>query len=132
MKQLFSPMLLVLALSGCATVPSSLSPAGAIVFKANEGVVAIGTVQHAALALNAVVDCGGTVVISPCQKALSDANTRVVVDASTAALTTIKAVPEGWKATALTAAHTIEQKLDQAGKAELSAYLKALETIAGQ
>lgn len=115
---------------GCATVPP-LPPGGQALRTANEVVVALGTLQHAAIELNKVTDCGGVVVISPCQKLVSDANATIVVDAVTDALTTIKATPSGWKATASVALDRISTRLDAAGKGKLSAYINALKTIAG-
>ena len=58
MKSLFAVVCLTLALSlGCTHAPPSLSPAGARLYQANEVVVAIGTLQHAAIELNKVQVC---------------------------------------------------------------------------
>lgn len=120
---------LVLALSiGCTHAPPSLSPAGARVYQANEVVVAIGTLQHAAIELNKTQVCPTP---ATCHPLLLDANTKVVVDASTAALTTIKATPDGWKAAASALLTQITTRLDAAGKTQLSAYVQVVTQIAG-
>lgn len=117
---------LLLCLSGCAgNAPPSLTPAGVRIWQANEAVVAIGSVQHVAIALNGVQRCEAPPNDSVCAPVLSDANTRVVVNTVTAALKTIEAVPSGWKATATEALTQIGARLDAAGQSRLSAYLAA-------
>lgn len=114
---------------GCTThTPPSLSPAGARLYQANEVVVAIGTLQHAAIELNKVQVCPQP---TSCHPLLVDADTRVVVDASTTALTTLKATPDGWKAAATALLTQIESRLDAAGKTQLAAYLQVVRTMAG-
>lgn len=111
----------------CAPVPSSLSPQGAAVYKANEVVVALGTLQHVAIELNKTCQTP----TPPCQPILPEADTRIVVDAVTDALTTLKAGPDNWKAMASAALTRIDTRLDAAGKGRLSAYIQAVKTIAG-
>lgn len=126
MRKLQISVLTLLLSMGCAKAPASLSPQGAAVFKANEAVVALGTLQHAAIELNALKTCD---VQKVCTPVLSDANTRVVVDSVEAALKTIRAVPDGWKATAGTALQQIQLKLDQSGRLKISAYVTAARTV---
>lgn len=118
----------VLALSlSCSHPPVSLSPAGARLYQANEVVVAIGTLQHAAIELNKTQVCNPP----PCHALLADANTRIVVDAVADGLTTIKATPDGWKAATSVLLDRITARLDAAGKTELAGYVQAVKTIAG-
>lgn len=128
MKRTVSIALVLLALTGCTHAPPSLSPAGARLYQANEVVVAIGTLQHAAIELNKVQVCPAP---ATCHSLLIDANTKVVVDASTAALTTIKATPDGWKAAASALLTQVTARLDAAGKTQLAAYVQVVSQIAG-
>lgn len=119
-------LVLALVLSGCAkNAPPTLTPAGIRIWQANEAVVAIGVLQDVAIRLNAIEVCEP----APCRPLLSDANTRTVVDAVTVALTTIRAVPSGWKATTAAALEQIESKLDDLGKPKLRAYLTAARAV---
>lgn len=127
MRSLTLSLTLALALVGsaCAKTPPSLTPVGVKYFQANRGIVAIGTVQHVAIELNKVQIC----TPEPCHPLLSEANTRIVVDATTDTITTITATPEGWKPTLDTGLKRIEDRLDAAGKTELAAYLAAARAI---
>lgn len=125
MRKLVTALVLALTVA-CAKTPPNLDPTGALTFQANEAVVAVGTVQHAAIQLNEVRVCDAAAVCTPL---LSDANTRIVVEASTDALTTIRKVPSGWKATSLAAMERIQLRLDAAGKEKLSVYVTAAITI---
>ena len=109
----------------CASAPPTLSPQAAIAYRANNVVVAIGAVQHAAVALNGVQTCEP----APCHPILSDANTRIVVDASTTALTAIRSAPDGAKATAVTALEQIERQLDAFGLQQLQPYVQAARAV---
>lgn len=122
-----SIVVLLLAV-GCAKAPPTLSPAGTQIWQANEAVVALGTLQHVAIELNALKVCAAPPATT-CSPVLSDANTRTVVDTVTAALLTIKQVPTGWKATATAALTQIEQRLDALGKAKVAAYVGAARTV---
>lgn len=117
--------ILVFAASCAKHAPPSLSPAGVKIWQANEVVVAIGTLQRAAIQLNGVQVCEP----APCHPLLSDHNTGVVVDSVTVALKTIDAAPGGWRVTATTAIDAIEQALDFTGRTKLRAYLEAARTI---
>ena len=112
MKVYWSILLVGLLFVGCArNAPSSLSPAGVRLYQANEVAVGLGTLQHAAIELNKVQRCDP----APCQPLLSDQNTRIVIEAVTDGLTTLRAVPDGWKATGLAVTQRIEGRLDAAG-----------------
>ena len=109
-----------LCLSGCRPAPPNLPPESVVVWKANEAVVAVGTVQHVAIELNKVLICDPT-----CHGVLSDKNTGIVVDAVRRILLTIQQVPNGWKQTALLGLDQIDAALDDAGKGKLKAYTAA-------
>src|SRR3990167_6568803 len=97
MRRLILAVGLALSLSGCAKPPPNLPAADVAIWKANEVVVALGTAQHAAIALKAVQVCPQP---TACHPLLSTRNTGIVVDAVEDALLTIQAVPGGWLATA--------------------------------
>ena len=127
MKRLVLAALLLVS-TACAT--AGLTRVAAAYQRADEGVVAIGTVQHAAIELNKINICPTPPATEPaCHKLLSDANTGIVVDAATDALTTMKAAPAGWKVAVTTAIDRITLRLDAAGKHEVSAYLTAARAI---
>jgi hypothetical protein len=113
-----------LTFSGCAKAPPTLPPATALLWQANEAAVAIGTVQHTAIELNKIDVCD-TATPQKCHRLLSDKNTGIVVDAVTAALVTIRNLPNGWKPTTLAALDQIDAALDEYGKAKLKAYTAA-------
>lgn len=122
---LCSALVVVLLLAAaCAKAPATLTPVGVLSWQANQAVVAIGTVQHAAIQLNDIDRCDPT-----CVPLLSDANTRLVVDISTAAFNTIRAVPSGWKATTLAALEQMAAGLDTSGRTTLAAYVQTARTI---
>lgn len=117
---------LCLSLSACASkAPSSLSPAGVRIWQADQAVVALGTVQHVAIGLNAIQKCDP----APCHPLLSNANTGIVIDAVTDGVNTIKAIPSGWKATAMAALDRIAGRLDAAGQSDLAAYVEAARAV---
>lgn len=125
-RRRFLTVSLVVLLSSCAgKAPVGLDPAAIKIWEANEAAVGLGTLQHAAIELNKVQQCDP----APCHPLLSDANTRIVVEAVTDGLTTIRAVPSGWKATAGAALDRVEQRLDAAGKTKLAAYVAAARSI---
>jgi len=126
MKRIALVVALLFVLPSCASkAPASLTPAGVIVWQANEVTVGLGTLQHVAIGLNEVQMCEPL----PCHPLLSTNNTGIVVDAVTDGLTALKKVPEGWRATGLEAIQRIEARLDAAGKTKLSAYLAAARTV---
>ena len=114
----------VVVMAGCAKAPPSLSPAGVRIWQANEGVVALGTVQHTAIELNKIQVCDPA-----CHPLVSDRNTGIVVDAVADGLKAIQRVPDGWKATAVVVLERIEGRLDAAGKEKLAAYVIAARTV---
>ena len=110
---------------GCAKAPPNLSPTGPRTFQANQAVVALGTVQHAAIELNKVQVC----TPAPCHPLFSDRNTAIVVDNMTTAFNGIRGVPQGWKATALSSLRAVQMRLDAEGKASIAAYLDMAITL---
>lgn len=110
---------------GCAKAPPNLSPVGQRTYQANQAVVALGTVQHAAIELNKIQVC----TPAPCHPLLSDKNTALVVDNMTTAFNGIRGVPSGWKATALTALQSVQMRLDAEGKSSIAAYLDMAITL---
>ena len=104
--------------SACASraTIAALPPGGAVLVRAREAAVAVGTIQHVAIEL---------------QKSdlLSEANTRIVVDAASDILNSIRALPEGWKAVTDVGIQRIEARLDAAGKTKLKPYLEAARII---
>lgn len=122
-------LLMLLALPGCASrAPASLTPTGVLSWQANEVTVGLGTLQHAAIQLNGFQICEP----APCRPLLSRDNTEIVVDAVTDGITTLKKVPEGWRATGLAAVQRIETRLDAAGKTKLASYLAAARSVIEQ
>lgn len=111
--------------SGCAKAPPNLPPDTLVVWKANEAVVAIGTVQHVAIELNKILICDPPPNQTNCHSVLSDKNTGIVVDAVRKVLLTIQQVPSGWRQTVLTGLDQIDAALDELGKAKLKAYTAA-------
>jgi hypothetical protein len=105
-----------------------MTPEQTKLWQANEVVVALGTLQHAAIGLNGVNVCAAD---NPqnCHPIVSDHNTGIVVDNVTSALKTIRAVPDGWNATANAAITQIEQRLDAAGKSSLNPYIEAARAV---
>ena len=122
-----STILLLVVLAACAKAPPDLPAADLLLFKADQAQVAIGTAQHAAIELNKIKVCptGPT----SCHPLLSDANTKIVIDAVANAVKAIQAVPNGWLATSHTVLATITQRLDQAGKTTFGSYVTAAGAI---
>jgi hypothetical protein len=125
MKQVFLVVVVALSLSCGGTVPPTLTPQAAIAYRANTVIVAIGSLQHAGIALNGVQTCDPT----GCHPILSDANTRIIVDAATSALETIRSSPDGAKATAVTALAQIERQLDAFGLQQVKPYVQAARAV---
>lgn len=116
--------------TGCSlNPPPSLSPVGATKWQANRVVVELITLQRAAIALNELTICPVVGDPTKCYVALSDQNTRIVVDACEDAGLVLKAVPDGWPQTAATAIDRIRKRLDANGHIELDPYLEAAETV---
>jgi hypothetical protein len=132
--RLVSLLLVCLCLTfstSCAKAPPNLPPDTLVVWKANEAVVAIGTVQHVAIELNKILMCEAPPNQTKCHAVLSDKNTGVVVDAVRKVLLTIQQVPSGWKQTVLTGLDQIDAALDDAGKGKLKAYTAAARVTIG-
>lgn len=122
-------LILILALlvtSACVhpAPGTSLPPGADVILTAKQAVIAIGTVQHAAIELNKIQQCDAATP-PVCHPFLSTQNTTVVVDAATDALTAMKAIPSGWKATSDAALARMQLRLDAAGKTQLATYLSA-------
>lgn len=109
----------------CAKAPPQLPAGDVILFQSRQAVVAIGTVQHAAIELNKIQVCPP----APCRPLLSDDNTRIVIDTVASGVTAIRAVPTGWRATTTTALTQISTRLDAAGKTTIAGYVQAANTI---
>lgn len=119
-------LLALLCVAGCASrAPASLTPAGVKLWQANEAVVAIGTMQRAAIGLNGIEVCEP----APCRPLLSDRNTRVVVNAVEVGIKTIQVAPTGWKAAADVALMEMRDNLDAPGHAKFGPYIEAARTI---
>lgn len=129
MKRVLFIALAIVIAAACGKTASSLTATGAAYQHADEGVVALGTLQHVAVELNKLQVCAPAPAPPACHPALSDHNTGVVVDAVTLALTTAKAAPAGWKATVNACVASINSLLDAAGKVEIAAYLNAALSI---
>jgi hypothetical protein len=125
---LMTPLLIAVALavgSSCAKAPPSLSPAGVQVWKLNEVVVSVGTIQHAAIELNKVQICEP----APCRPLLSDQNTRSVIDVVSVTLRTLRAIPQGWPAIVDSALVEITNRLDTFGQQKLKPYIEAVRVL---
>lgn len=116
---------------GCAKAPPTLTPAGTRAYYANEAVVAIGTLQHAAIELNKVQVCGepGTRTAATCHPLLSDANTSQVIDVVAVALKSLKTAPENWFTIANGALDQLGKVLDDTGRAKLKGYVEAARIV---
>lgn len=125
MRRHLAALLVALALAGCTQPPPTLSPAGIRDYRANEAVLAIGTVQAVAISLNGIQVCDP----APCRPLVSDRNTRRVIDAVEVALKTIQAAPNGWKTATLTAVTTIRAQLEPEALAKLDPYLVTVLTV---
>lgn len=123
----------VLALSvACAKAPPSLSPVGVRAWHANEAVVALGTLQHSVIQLNAIKVCDGPVSAegqATCHPMVSDRNTRIVVDAVTAGVKVIQEAPDGWRAITSAVLDQIGAELDTFGQSKLRIYIEAARVV---
>ena len=119
-------LIVCLSLSACASkAPPTLEPGALPIWQANEVQLAFGTLQRTAIGLNGIQRCDP----GPCHPLLSDANTRLVIDGTADVVLTLRSVPSGWKATAMAAVDRITQRLDAAGQAKLSTYLRAITAL---
>lgn len=77
---------------------------------ANEVVVALGTLQHAAIALNAITVCDpGTKIV--CHPFFSDEHTRATIDVTRSALEQIDELPARWNQATLTACDQLYERI---------------------
>lgn len=110
--------------SSCGHQPPTINPADLELWRARQAVIALGTVQRAAIALNETQACTPL----PCHPFLSDAHTKLVIDAVGDAVTAIRAAPNGWLAVARSAVQTIRQRVDaDPTAARLRPYLVGLD-----
>lgn len=120
-------ILLVVLLSACASkAPASLTPRTVPVWQANEVVVALTALEEAAIGFNReqICDEAGT-----CRAMLSDAYTRVVLEAAKDAVQTIRQTPAGWAAVGAAAIERIEMRLGAAGLTRLQPYIMAVRLV---
>lgn len=125
-------LILILAFSvaiGCAKVPPNLDPAAVPIWKANEVLVALGTLQHASIELNKQQVCP---TASTCRPLLSTPNKNIVVDAVVDTLKVMgPTAPVAWQGAVKRTLDVIESRLDAAGKTTLLPYIQAIKVIAG-
>jgi hypothetical protein len=129
-KSWFSTVVLSLVLfSGCAAhkPPPSLSGAGVAAWQANEALVALDTVMRSAIALNEVQVCGGTPIT--CHPALSEQNTRVVVQAVRSGAIILGSAPGGWPTVAVTVLDQVNYYMDENGRKTLKPYIDAARIV---
>ncbi len=125
MKRKIGTLILVVLTVSCRPMPPNLTPTDEAIFRANEMVVAIGTIGTAAIELNKLQRCNP----APCRPMLSTDNTRIVVEISRATIDTINKVPEGWRAVAIRALENIESKLDAEGWDRIAPYVSMARVI---
>lgn len=115
--------------SGCAAhkPPPSLSGAGVYAWQANEALVALDTVMRSAIALNEVQVCGGVPIT--CHPALSEQNTRVVVQAVRSGAIILGSAPAGWQTVSVTVIDQVSYYMDESGKKTLKPYLDAARIV---
>ena len=111
------PVLLVLALAGCAKAPPTLSPAGVAAFNATRVVKALDLVRDTAIAANAQTP-----------PLVSTANTRIVVNVYESAVRTIAAAPNGWKAIVSKALDELPNQLG-AEYSQIEPYVNLVKTL---
>ena len=112
---------MIIALVGCARPQPDpvLTPGTVRAWQANQAVIALGDVQRTAITYHSAA-------------MLSEANTRVVVEAVTPALERIKAAPPSWKPVGLGALTTIDKGLDGNGRERMDVHVaKARSTLNG-
>lgn len=127
---LLFPLLLLLAHTGaCAKTPPALDPTGTRAWQANQAVVALGELQHAAIEFNKVQICDEAP--SACHPIVSDANVRIVIDVIGPALTSLRAAPDGWRTVSEQALDQVAARLDAQGKSKLAGYIQAARAALG-
>ncbi len=114
--------------TSCAPVPTSLSATGRMVYRADEAVIMLGALQHAAIELNQTSDC---VSGQECKPLLSERDTRVIVNVVTPTLKALDALPNGWLPVFQASIQQITEQLDAEGRERLRPYLLAASVAAG-
>lgn len=115
----------LLMLLACSKVPPDATPEYVRLARIDEAQVWLGTLSHAAIALN------GVNVGEPPKPLFSTENTRIVTDIVESTIKTLRKVPVSWKATVAAALSEIRTRLDAAGKAKFNNYLAAAEAAIG-
>lgn len=109
---------LVLALTGCAKAPPSLSPTGKAAFQAIQVVHALDVLRDVAIDAEAQKP-----------KLLSTENTRRVLVYQKQVVQTIRAVPEGWKGVAVAGLDQLEHDIPADQWARLKPFVVLLRTL---
>lgn len=134
MKRFWCAFVLAFVLGGslgCGSRAVPLLPGTEPTYYALKAVVALGTVQSAAIGLNGIPVCAEAVPPAPpvCHPLLSDASTRIVVEIVTDSALTLKATPAGWQASATAALDRIDARLDAADKPQMKVYTAAARGV---
>ena len=122
-------LLCIAPTAGCRKFPANTDPKIVALYNANEAVVALGSLSHAAIELNKQQICDTPTV--NCRPILSRANTDVVTDVVFDALKVMGPTPTQWQGVVKNALNTIQARLDAAGKTRLSAYIQMVQLVAG-
>ena len=111
----------------CASrAPATLDPQSVRVWQAAKAVAALGTVQHAAIELNAIERCDESGACSPL---FSDRDTAMVISIVAPTVTAIGQAPNGWFSVADVALVEIADRLDEGGQRELAIYLQTARAV---
>lgn len=122
--------LLVVGFVGCAgNRPPNLTPEQLALYRADDALVAIGTVQHAAIELNKIKTCTSATPPVCTPTIMSDRNTGIIVDAVADAVPVIVATPEGWRAAVSALLERVQSRLDAAGLTRVRPYLDVLRLL---
>lgn len=126
-RRTIAPLLIVLALAGCAKQPPNLTPQMKKVWQATEAATDLGVAVDAALALHKTTICKPVAEGAPpvCDPILSRADRDLVLDAIDTALALLDKTPENWKVIADEALTQADQKLSAHGKTKFAPYLQA-------
>jgi hypothetical protein len=120
-------LMLATACGGFHT-PPNLSPVGQAAWKADRAVLGFEAVVDGSTGLNKIQVCDKNVP-PICHALLSKANTDIILDVSRRSVVTLRATPDGWRATVSTGLTEIRSKLDDSGKAQISAWLGVLDAL---
>lgn len=111
-------VILLIAAAGCAKAPQTLSPSGAAAFNALRVVRVLDLVRDTAIDAHAQTP-----------PLIATEHTRIIVRWHAAALKTIAAVPDGWKATVLAGLVTLERDLPPDVWAKIALYITLARTV---